>query len=163
MNKNIHGSCVLLGDVGKPFGVSKGGVLVLGKSGSGKSDLVLRIIALGGKLVADDRTELFVRAESLHGRAPKPIAGLLEIRGVGIVEIPYLQSARISLVVNLDGKPDRLPVHKQFTPPASFGIPARLFPPVININGLEASAPAKIAAALAAFSKGLFRDQVKPR
>ena len=163
MTKNIHASCVLLKGAGKAFGVSSLGVLIIGKSGSGKSDLCLRLIAAGGKLVADDRTELFVKAGKLHARAPKTIAGLIEIRAVGIMELPFAASARIGLVVDLDGKPERLPVHKRFTPPKALGLPGIEAPLAININAFEASAPAKIAAAMAAFSQGLFRDQVKPR
>src|SRR5450432_1436979 len=92
---NIHASCVALG--------SKG-VLLLGPSGCGKSDLALRLIDGGAKLVADDRTILFVKDGALHGRAPAPIKGLLEIRGLGIVKLPVRVAVRIALVVELGGE-----------------------------------------------------------
>ena len=76
---NIHASCVAIGGRG---------VLLLGKSGVGKSDLALRLIAEGARLVADDRTILFAIRGALHAKAPETIKGLLEIRGVGIVAFP---------------------------------------------------------------------------
>jgi serine kinase of HPr protein (carbohydrate metabolism regulator) len=162
MSRTIHASCIVLGAAGKYFGSSNTGVLLLGKSGTGKSDLVLRFLSQGAALVADDRTELFARGEGLYARAPKPIGGYLEIRGLGIVEFRRRSFARIGLAVNLDKKPERLPVHRDFTPPAALGLGQVQKPPLIAVNAFEASAPAKIAAAAAAFSHKLFRDQVKP-
>src|ERR1700753_229338 len=97
---NIHATCVVYRRIG---------ILLSGKSGSGKSDLALRLIAQGAKLVADDRTDLAVKNGALIATAPKTIAGLLEIRGVGIVETPHAAGARIALVVDLSGKVERLP------------------------------------------------------
>jgi serine kinase of HPr protein (carbohydrate metabolism regulator) len=162
MNRTIHASCIVLGAAGKYFGSSNTGVLLLGKSGAGKSDLTLRFLAMGAALVSDDRTELFVRRGGLYARAPKAIAGYLEIRGLGIVEFRHRPSARIGLVVDLDKKPERLPDHKAFTPRLALGLAAVQRPPLIRVNAFEPSAPAKIAAAAAAFSRKLFRDQAKP-
>lgn len=144
---NIHASCVALG---------ARGVLLLGKSGAGKSDLALRLIDGGATLVADDRTILFTRAGALHARSPESIRGLLEIRGLGIVELKSRANVKIALVVELGREGERLPVHRLYRPPAPLSV--LMAPPQIALNGTYASAPAKVRAALAAFGKGLFRD-----
>ena len=144
---NIHASCVA---------ISGHGVLLLGKSGAGKSDLALRLIEGGARLVADDRTILFAARGALHAKAPESIKGLLEIRGVGIVAFPARTAVKISLVVRLGREGARLPV------PSIYHVPSPLkgaMPvPQIALDARFASTPAKIRAALAAFSRGLFRD-----
>ena len=78
------------------------GILLRGKSGSGKSDLALRLISMhGATLVADDRVDLCVQNNTLFGSAPQEIAGKMEIRGVGIAELPFLPLSEISLCVDL--------------------------------------------------------------
>ena len=144
---NVHASCVALGSRG---------VLLLGKSGAGKSDLALRLIDDGATLVADDRTVLFARRGALYARAPESIRGLLEIRGLGIVELKSRANVKIALVVQLGREGERLPVHRLYRPPPPLSMGAA--PPQIALNGAHASTPAKVRAALAAFSKGLFRD-----
>jgi hypothetical protein len=144
---NIHASCVAIGTAG---------VLLLGKSGAGKSDLALRLIDEGAVLVADDRTILFGRNGLLQARAPASIRGLLEIRGLGIVTLKSRANVKVSLVVRLGQEDERLPVHRLYRPPPALSL--RAAPPEIALNGRFASTPARIRAALAAFSKGLFRD-----
>ncbi len=144
---NIHASCVALGTRG---------VLLLGKSGAGKSDLALRLIDDGARLVADDRTILYVQKGRLRARAPDSIKGLMEIRGLGIVELPVRANVTISLVVRLGREDRRLPAARLWRPPAPLAV--RQAPPEIMMNGHAPSAPARIRAALAAFSRGLFRD-----
>src|SRR6185312_12845329 len=139
---NIHASCVALGAAG---------VLLLGKSGAGKSDLALRLIDDGAALVADDRTILFTRRGTLYARAPDSIKDLLEIRGVGIVELKSRPNVKVSLVVQLGREGERLPVHRLYRPPPPLSV--RAAPPQIALNGTHASTPAKVRAALAAFSK----------
>ena len=92
---SIHGSVAAYGDAG---------VLILGKPGSGKSDLVLRLIDRGWMLVADDR----VRMEAGWAEAPAALAGLLEVRGLGILRFDRRQQVRLRLVVQL-GEAARLP------------------------------------------------------
>lgn len=75
--------------------------LLRGAAGSGKSDLALRLIEAGGRLVADDQVELSARDGALFAAPPAPIAGLIEVRGVGLVRVPYLPEARLVLVVDL--------------------------------------------------------------
>jgi HPr kinase/phosphorylase len=144
---NIHASCVVIG---------KAGVLLLGKSGSGKSDLALRLIDQGAVLVADDRTLVWVEKGALHARAPSTIKGLLEIRGLGIVTMKVRTKAKIALVVRLGKEGARLPAPRFWRPPAQLN--PRVQIPEILLYARFASTPAKIRAAMAAFSKGLFRD-----
>ena len=144
---NIHASCVAIG---------RHGVLLLGPSGAGKSDLALRLIDEGARLVADDRTILFVSKRALHAKAPASIKGLLEIRGLGIVELPARTTAKIALVVRLGKEGARLPSHRIYHAPTILGAGAQA--PLIALNAHFASTPAKIRAALAAFSQDSFRD-----
>ncbi|MES2472075.1 MAG: aldolase [Pseudomonadota bacterium] len=144
---NIHASCVALG--GK-------GVLLLGASGAGKSDLALRLIDDGAVLVADDRTLLFVKNGALHAKAPPSIQGLLEIRGLGIVELPARPSVKLALAVTLGREGARLPVLRFYQPSSALKTNTKL--PQIALNPHFASTPAKIRSALAAFSRGLLRD-----
>ncbi len=77
------------------------GVLIRGGSGIGKSSLALGLIEQGALLVADDQVTLHAGSGDLLMTAPTPLAGLLEIRGVGITRWPYLISVRVALVVEL--------------------------------------------------------------
>ena len=63
-------------------------MLIEGPSGSGKSDLALRAIEIGFRLVADDRTLVWASGGALYGRAPAPLGGLIEVRGVGVLAGP---------------------------------------------------------------------------
>jgi serine kinase of HPr protein (carbohydrate metabolism regulator) len=135
----IHGTAVALGD---------DGVLLRGPSGSGKSDLALRLIDGGARLVADDQTELRDSGEAVRMSAPPSIAGQLEIRGLGIVAVPHCAAAPLRLVVDLvpPERTERLPE------PAW----CRYFSHEIALLALapfEASAPAKVRAAVAALSR----------
>jgi hypothetical protein len=132
------------------------GVLLLGKSGAGKSDLALRLIDQGAVLVADDRTILSVEKGALHAHAPASIKGLLEIRGLGIIEFPARPKVRVALAVRLGAQGARLPGPRPYRPPVP--LKPQIEVPEILLDARFASAPAKIRAALAAFSKGLFRD-----
>ena len=144
---NIHASCVAI--AGK-------GVLLLGASASGKSDLALRLIDGGATLVADDRTILRVKNGTLTASAPPSIRGLLEIRAVGIVKLPVRANAPIALVVTLGQEGARLPERGVWHPPAPLK-PAR-FPPQIALDARFSSTPARIRAALAAYRTDTFGD-----
>ncbi len=160
---NVHASCVAIGSAGRAFGAPpSAGVLLLGDSGAGKSDLALRLIAMGARLVADDRVELAVRRGRLAAAAPTRLRGLIEIRGLGIADIPYTKQVRVALAIRLVRKEvPRLPQHGRYKPPAPLILAAAARPPLIRIAAFEASAPAKIAAAVAAFEHGLLCDFVK--
>lgn len=101
---NIHATTVALGNKG---------ILLLGDSGRGKSDLALRLIKqMGAVLVADDRTDLSVQNRRLIASCPAPLQGLLEVRGLGIVKMPFIAAAEVCLAVELAGSPadiERMP------------------------------------------------------
>ncbi|HRO14607.1 MAG TPA: serine kinase [Paracoccus sp. (in: a-proteobacteria)] len=86
------------------------GLLIRGPSGSGKSSLALMLMATGAVLVADDRVCLARRGDVVLARAPAPLAGLIEARGVGILRAAVLPEAPVHMVADLAGKGgDRLP------------------------------------------------------
>jgi HPr kinase/phosphorylase len=91
----LHATCVA---------VDGRGVLILGPSGSGKSALALRLLSLGARLVADDRTEVTVTGGRLVARCPVQIAGLIEARGVGLLRAPAVDQAEVALVATLAKK-----------------------------------------------------------
>jgi HPr kinase/phosphorylase len=160
MSASVHASCVLMGGAGEGFGAPPyAGILLKGSSGSGKSDLALRLIGGGGTLVADDRTELFLDGTALAARAPRGLAGLLEIRGMGIVELPHAPTAHIALVVELahPAQIARLPEPDRYAPPPSLALPCEYWPPVMRLTASEPSAVARIAAAVSAHAYNRFR------
>jgi len=132
-SETLHTSCV-----------AKDGraILISGRSGSGKSDLTLRMIDRGATLVSDDYT--IVRR--VHGRllasAPAKIAGKLEVRGIGILEFDHKDDVPVCLYVDLDREADRLPVTDEVMVIAGIKLP------VIAVNSLEASSPIKVEVAL---------------
>ena len=86
------------------------GVLITGPSGSGKSDLALRLIGRGWRLVADDYSHVFASAGTLYATTPATIAGRIEARGLGIVTVAHLGLARLVLAVDCVAQPpERLP------------------------------------------------------
>jgi len=144
---NIHASCVRIG--GK-------GVLLLGPSGAGKSSLALQLIDGGARLVADDRCDLSARGGKLYAAAPASIAGLIELRGIGIVAMPHAKSVGVAMVVQLGPHRQRLPQPAFYKPPALL---KGLRPvPLIVVDAADASAGARIRTALAAFGRNGFRD-----
>lgn len=135
----VHGTTVALDGEG---------VLLRGPSGSGKSDLALRLIDRGARLVADDQTELTCAAQRLIARAPRSIAGRMEVRGVGILRVPAVPSAPLRLVVDLVA-PDRV----ERLPEPQFCDYLQCSLPLLTLAPFEASAPAKIRLALASLVK----------
>jgi HPr kinase/phosphorylase len=91
------------------------GVLITGASGSGKSALALALMALGARLVADDRVLLQPRDGRLIATCPAPLSGLIEARGVGLLRAATLAEADLALIVDLDRhETERLPhPHRQ--------------------------------------------------
>jgi hypothetical protein len=148
---NIHATCIAIGAKG---------VLILGDSGAGKSDLALRLIDGGARLVADDRTELYVARGRLCARAPQSISGLIEVRGLGIVALPFAKSVPLVLAVTLQKPRTRLPAPEFYAPPAQLKVSKSL--PFIMLDGAAPSAPARIRLAVTAFTKGLFREDFNP-
>ena len=120
------------------------GVLLRGPSGSGKSDLALRLIDRGARLVADDQTELTRAPSGLIARCPASIAGKIEVRGVGILRVAMVPSAPVRLVVDL-APPDRV----ERLPEPQFCEYLQTSLPLLALAPFEASTPAKIRLALA--------------
>jgi serine kinase of HPr protein (carbohydrate metabolism regulator) len=84
-------------------------ILLAGPSGSGKSDLALRLIDRGAQLVSDDYTAVEARNGIVFASAPPSIAGRIEMRGVGIVDVTAAAEAPVALILALDQPRDRLP------------------------------------------------------
>ncbi len=126
----VHGTCV---DVGGS------GVLLRGPSGSGKSDLALRLIDGGARLVADDQVEITRDGDVLMARAPRALKGMLEIRGIGVVPACATEAARLRIVVDLvpRDRVERMPAPRRETL-LDVDLPA------LSLYPFEASAAAKI-------------------
>ena len=141
MDQQVHGTCVA---------IDGAGVLLRGPSGCGKSDLALRLIDGGAVLVADDRVSLEARAGDLVASAPDALAGLLEVRGVGIERLEAAARATVRLVVDLVAREtvERLP-----EPAAAELCGVAL--PLIRLDPFEASAPAKLRLAVKAACHGI--------
>ncbi len=137
----IHATCV-----GLRRGRAWVGVLLRGPSGAGKSDLALRRIDGGARLIADDQTHLERKGRTLVATAPPALAGLLEVRGVGIVRLAPAQRlghAPLAMLVDLVAaeRVERLP-----EPAAESVLGIAL--PVVALAAFEVSAPAKLRLAL---------------
>ncbi|MET0568112.1 MAG: HPr kinase/phosphatase C-terminal domain-containing protein [Hyphomicrobiaceae bacterium] len=140
----VHGTCIAL---------ESGAAILQGPSGAGKSDLALRCIMqpahingrpLAARLVADDQVMLERRAASLWARPPATIAGKLEVRGLGIVDVPHAPEAQVRLVVQLVGPGDRIERLPQLAEVGMLGVML----PVVQVAPFEASAPLKVLLAL---------------
>ena len=117
-------------------------VLISGPSGSGKSDLALRLLDRGFTLVSDDQTHVRREGERLIAAPPPNIAGKLEIRGIGIVDMDNLTDIPVALLVELTSDIQRMPDDSRERP--ILGVPL----PLIGIDAMAASAPSKVAVAL---------------
>lgn len=126
------------------------GALIEGASGSGKSDLAIRLLGAGLRLVADDRVIVWTSGGQLYGRAPLPLSGLLEARGVGIVAETPLDFSEIALLVRCTEAPERMP---DAAPAEVLGIAI----PQIELWPFEAAGPAKLRRALEHLGGGAFR------
>ncbi|WP_309660753.1 aldolase [Sphingomonas sp.] len=117
-------------------------VLITGPSGSGKSDLTLRLLDRGFTLVSDDQTLVRREDDWLIASAPPNIAGKLEIRGIGIVELDHAGDMPVALLVELTSDIQRMPDDSRERPILGVALP------LINIDAMAASAPSKVAWAL---------------
>jgi serine kinase of HPr protein (carbohydrate metabolism regulator) len=127
----VHATCVAIDGLG---------ILLRGPSGSGKSDLALRLIDGGAQLVSDDYTVLENRGGHLIATAPESIKGMLEVRGLGILPVPARPRVVIGLIIDLvtDASIERLP------DPDTAIIDDAMPVPRVRIAPLEASAAAKV-------------------
>ena len=117
-------------------------VLITGPSGSGKSDLALRLLDRGFTLVSDDQTVVKKDGTRLLASAPPTIAGKLEIRGIGIVDMEQINNVPVALIVELTGEIQRLPDDSRERPVLGIKLP------LVTIDAMSASAPSKVALAL---------------
>jgi serine kinase of HPr protein (carbohydrate metabolism regulator) len=117
-------------------------VLIMGPSGSGKSDLTLRLLDRGFVLVSDDQTIVKRDGDRLVASPPPNIAGKLEIRGIGIVEMDALTDQPVALIVELTSEIQRLPDDNRERPILGVNLP------LVSIDAMAASAPSKVALAL---------------
>jgi serine kinase of HPr protein (carbohydrate metabolism regulator) len=117
-------------------------VLITGPSGSGKSDLTLRLLDRGFALVSDDQTIVKRDGTRLVASAPPNIAGKLEIRGVGIVEMDAVRDVAVAMIVELTSDIQRMPDDSRERPILGIALP------LISIDAMTASAPSKVAVAL---------------
>jgi serine kinase of HPr protein (carbohydrate metabolism regulator) len=123
-------------------------VLIEGRTGNGKSDLALRLIDRGAQLVSDDYVLLTRSDGKLLAAAPVNIAGKIEVRGVGIIDMPHVTDMPVALLITLLELVPRLPE------PGSKRRIAGIDVPVLGLSGLEPSAPIKVELALTAFAEG---------
>jgi serine kinase of HPr protein (carbohydrate metabolism regulator) len=117
-------------------------VMISGPSGSGKSDLALRMLDRGFRLVSDDQTIVRKDGNRLLATAPPTIAGKLEVRGIGIVEMERVDNIPVALIVELTSDIQRVPDDSRERPILGIRIP------LVSIDASAASAPSKVALAL---------------
>jgi serine kinase of HPr protein (carbohydrate metabolism regulator) len=133
----IHGTTVLL---------NGRAVMIRGGSGSGKSDLALRLIDRGAQLLSDDYTDVVLRDGGVIASTPPNIAGLIEVRGIGLVAMPHAAEAPLALIVALlpegEAPPERYPAEPRAVRLCGQDVP------LLTLRPFEASAPIKVELAL---------------
>jgi serine kinase of HPr protein (carbohydrate metabolism regulator) len=132
-SETLHASCVA---------IDGRAVLIEGPSGSGKSDLALRLIDRGGQLVSDDYTIVLRDKDRLLAQPPATIAGQIEVRGIGIVPIDHVERMPVALAVTLVDQVARMPEDDKVRRIAGIAVPA------MAVIARETSAPIKVELAL---------------
>lgn len=129
----VHGTAVVWPNIGTA-------ALLLGPSGSGKSDLAFRLIDRGWQLVADDQVLLSAKDDAIFATAAEELTGKLALPGLGILSVPCVQSAALTHIVHLQATAPRFPLDRQRQTVCG------LLRPIIFIDGLAASAPMRVEA-----------------
>lgn len=128
--------------------ITGAGLMICGKSGSGKSDLALRLIDRGATLISDDYVDISRANEELFLSPPANLAGKLEVRSLGIIEKDHLSGIPLKLIVKLDESPDRFPMDKQTMILLGITIP------FCTLDAMENSAALKAELALQRILRG---------
>ena len=133
--EKMHASVIAIG---------KTAVLLRGPSGAGKSDLALRLISAGAHLVSDDYVELQELGGKIWAHAPQTIAGMIEVRGLGLINMPYISGVRVGLACDLTPKDtiERLPDEQRWLKIGSCRVP------LMPVDPETPSAPDRITLAL---------------
>jgi HPr kinase/phosphorylase len=132
----FHASCV---------SIEGRGVLLRGPSGVGKSDLALRLVDGGAKLVSDDQTRLRIEKGALVASVPEQIEGMIEIRHVGLMKFPFVRDVPLALCVELGVLDDKLERMPELISVFFLDHPVQQ----LRLPAFAASTPAKIRAVLA--------------
>jgi serine kinase of HPr protein (carbohydrate metabolism regulator) len=132
-SETIHASCV---------SINGRAVLIEGRSGEGKSDLALRLIDRGAVLVSDDQTVCHRQGGTLIASPPATIAGRIEVRGLGILDMPHVERVPVALLIVILDAPPRFPEDPRTRRIAGMDVP------VLALAALEPSAPIKTELAL---------------
>jgi len=135
MPQMIHGTAISIGGHA---------VLIMGESGSGKSDLALLLIDRGAILISDDVVFLETRDNAPILTVAPNIVGKIEVRGVGIFDVNFIASAPLRLIVQFIDAPDRLPEDIAHTAIGGYVVP------VSKLNPFEHSSAIKVEYALRA-------------
>jgi serine kinase of HPr protein (carbohydrate metabolism regulator) len=120
------------------------GALIEGPSGTGKSDLAIRMMVSGFRLVADDRVLVWTSGGRLFGKSTEPLSGLLEARGVGVIPAAPLEFCEIALLVLCRREPAEVERMPEAAPTDILGVAL----PQIELWPFEAAGPAKLRRAL---------------
>jgi len=153
----VHATSVVLGEACTPFGGPvDAAVLLIGRSEAGKSDVALRLIAMGAKLISDDQTALSDTGGRLHAGAPPSLHGRMEVRGIGIIKVDAASPAPVILAVRLDEAAPIPRLPEPLTHKLPQGLENCAEPAFLVLHAFEASTPMKIAAAASALARGAF-------
>ena len=133
------------------------GVLLRGFSGSGKSDLAIRLINNGAELVADDQVVFKKVGDNIWASPPPNIGGIIELRGIGLLRCDFVSRVQVALVVDLVS-----PMRVQRLPKSAVCEILGVEFPLIELAPFESSAPTKLSMACQAITKqgklGLIED-----
>lgn len=122
--------------------IKERGILIVGPSGSGKSDLALRLIDRGATLISDDQVIASRQERTIVLNPPANIAGKIELYSVGIFDVPFVKDINLSMIVQLAPNSERYPLDRQTRSCLELEVP------LITLDGQTSSSPIKVEMAL---------------